>query len=211
MEGTSTVENVVQQMIGDMEEMRQQMDEIRKAVATLTTLRTLPPEKNPTVQQQPTVRQQPAVLLPQQQLTTGGDNTQATFGLGVPMQNPLYVPIPEVPEGSRVEIGDDRQKSKKEAEDRKVASQLESLEEKMRIMQGVPLLNQLRECSKQGKRLKAAERGRPYFRVLTLKRKQKRQQYTSLSDLEELTGKTSGDGSLGLGVLKEMGIGKEQW
>lgn len=37
MEGTSTVENVVQQMIGDMEEMRQQMDEIRKAVATLTT------------------------------------------------------------------------------------------------------------------------------------------------------------------------------
>lgn len=81
------------------------------------------------------------------------------------MQNPLYVPIPEVPEGSRVEIGDDRQKSKKEAEDRKVASQLESLEEKMIIMQGVPLLNQLRECSKQGKRLKAAERGRPDLRV----------------------------------------------
>lgn len=53
------------------------------------------------------------------------------------MQNPLYVPIPAVPEGSRVEIGDDRQKSKKEAEDRKVASQLSSLEEKMIIMQGV--------------------------------------------------------------------------
>lgn len=135
MEGTSTVENVVQQMIGDIEEMRQQMDEIRKAVATLTTNRN--PENHPTVQQQPTVRQQPAVLLPQQQLPTGGDNTQATLGLGVPMQNPLYVPIPAVPEGSRVEIGDDRQKSKKEAEDRKVASQLSSLEEKMIIMQGV--------------------------------------------------------------------------
>lgn len=65
MEGTSTVENVVQQMIGDIEEeMRQQMDEIRKAVATLTTNRN--PENHPTVQQQPTVRQQPAVLLPQQ-------------------------------------------------------------------------------------------------------------------------------------------------
>lgn len=38
------------------------------------------------------------------------------------MQNPLYVPILEVPEGSRVEIGNDRQKYKKEGEDRKVAS-----------------------------------------------------------------------------------------
>ncbi|KAI8571594.1 hypothetical protein RHMOL_Rhmol01G0132000 [Rhododendron molle] len=72
-------------------------------------------ENHPTVQQQLTVRQQPCSTA-----------TAATLGLGVPMQNPLYVPIPAVPEGSRVEIGDDRQKSKKEAEDRKVASQLSS-------------------------------------------------------------------------------------
>lgn len=54
-----------------------------------------------------------------------------------PVQQPLYVAVPTTQEASRLEASDSHQGFKKDVEDKKMASKLESLEEQMRSIQGI--------------------------------------------------------------------------